>query len=165
MTWLIIELKFMLKTIMNSQDWSHMVCSIMKMTQDNNITNRTGAVYAENEIELSQPIGLGAVYDENWTTKRRERSYRCDLCRKWIGILVTDRSRCGLWLKPDRTTTWLILSVWSTLKRKLNYHSRSGRVQSLMVNDTRQWCNWSYNCGITQKQNQTFEIDQARCSL
>ena len=59
-----------------------MVCSIMKMTQDNNITDRTGAVYAENEIELSQPIGLGAVYDENWTTKRRERSYRCDLCRK-----------------------------------------------------------------------------------
>ena len=29
------------------------------------MTNRTGAVYAENETELSWPIGSSANYDKN----------------------------------------------------------------------------------------------------
>ena len=35
----------------------------MKTRQDNDMTNRIGAVYAENEIKLSWSIELGAVYD------------------------------------------------------------------------------------------------------
>ena len=34
-----------------------------KTRQDNDVTNRTGAAYIENVIELSLLIGLGADYD------------------------------------------------------------------------------------------------------
>lgn len=38
---------------------------MMKTRHDNNVTDRNGIVYAENDIELSWPIGSGADYDEN----------------------------------------------------------------------------------------------------
>ena len=37
----------------------------MKTKQDNGVTKYIGAVYVENNTELSRPIGLGADYDEN----------------------------------------------------------------------------------------------------
>ena len=37
----------------------------MKTRQDNEMTDHIGAVYAENDNELSLPIRLGADYDEN----------------------------------------------------------------------------------------------------
>ena len=37
----------------------------MKTRQDNDMTNRTSAIYVEKEIKLSWPIGLGTVCDEN----------------------------------------------------------------------------------------------------
>ena len=46
-------------------DWSSQVQFVRKVIQDNDMTDRTSAVYIENEIELSWLIGLGAVYDEN----------------------------------------------------------------------------------------------------
>ena len=36
-----------------------------KTRQDNNMTNSTGVVYAENDTELSWPIWSGANCDEN----------------------------------------------------------------------------------------------------
>ena len=36
----------------------------MKTIQDNDMTNHTGVVYSENNIELSWPIILGTVFDE-----------------------------------------------------------------------------------------------------
>lgn len=39
--------------------------SLTKTRQDNNMINRISVVYAENNIELSWPIGLGVDYDEN----------------------------------------------------------------------------------------------------
>ena len=43
----------MLRTKLNYRDWSDWVQSMMKMTQDNDVTNCTGVFYAKNEIELS----------------------------------------------------------------------------------------------------------------
>ena len=37
---------------------------MMKMTQDNNLIDRTSVVYAENDTELSWSIRLGVVRDE-----------------------------------------------------------------------------------------------------
>lgn len=38
---------------------------MMKTRQDNNVIDRIGVIYAENDNELSWPIGLGANYGEN----------------------------------------------------------------------------------------------------
>ena len=37
----------------------------MKIRLINDVTNRIGAIYVENETELSWPIGPSAVYDKN----------------------------------------------------------------------------------------------------
>ena len=37
----------------------------MKIRQVNDVIDCTSAIYIENEIELSWPIGLGAICDEN----------------------------------------------------------------------------------------------------
>ena len=55
----------------------------MKSIIDNNVTNRTGVVYAKNEIKLSWPIELGTFYDENHVGQWRDRSYMCGLQWKW----------------------------------------------------------------------------------
>ena len=39
----------------------------MKIREDNYVTNRTNAIYVENEIELSWPIKSGLVSDKNQT--------------------------------------------------------------------------------------------------
>lgn len=38
---------------------------MMKIRWDNDMTDRTSVVYAENDIELLWSIGYGVVYDEN----------------------------------------------------------------------------------------------------
>ena len=38
---------------------------MMKTRQDNNVTDRIGLVYVENDIELSGPIWRGIVCDKN----------------------------------------------------------------------------------------------------
>ena len=60
------------------------------------MTNCTSKVYVENETGLSQPIELGAIYDENKTRKRHDWSYRCALYGKQNWAIVTDRTECGL---------------------------------------------------------------------
>ena len=51
--------------ILNCHDRSDQMSFVMKTRQNNNLIDRTGTVYAENKIELSWPIGLGGVYNEN----------------------------------------------------------------------------------------------------
>ena len=46
------------------RDRSERVRSVIKTRQDNDVTNRIGLVYVENNTKLSQPIELGAVHDE-----------------------------------------------------------------------------------------------------
>ena len=42
----------------------------MKIRQDNDVTDRTRAIYDENETKLSWPIGLSADCDENQIGQR-----------------------------------------------------------------------------------------------
>ena len=44
----------------------------MKTKQDNDMTNHISAVYVENDTELSWPIGLGAVCEENQIGQQRD---------------------------------------------------------------------------------------------
>lgn len=53
--------------------------SVIKSKQDNDLTDRIGMVYTENETEMSLSIELGAVGDENQTGQWPAWSYRCDL--------------------------------------------------------------------------------------
>ena len=51
-------------------DW---VQSMIKTTQDNNVTDYIDALYAENEIELLWTIRQGAFCDENHIRQRCNR--------------------------------------------------------------------------------------------
>ena len=53
-------------------EWSEWVWSMIKTNQDNDVTNRIGLVYAETEIELSEPIEQGVVCYEDQTGQRRD---------------------------------------------------------------------------------------------
>ena len=52
---------------------------MMKTKQDNNETDGTSVVYAENETKLSWSIGPCTIYDKNQTGQRRDWSYRFGL--------------------------------------------------------------------------------------
>ena len=43
----------LIEYVLNCQDWLDNVPSMMKMRQDNNVTDCDGPVYIENETELS----------------------------------------------------------------------------------------------------------------
>ena len=57
----------MSKLKLNYWDLSKRVRSVMNTRRDNNMTNRTGVVYAKNEIKLPCLIVLGEVCGENKT--------------------------------------------------------------------------------------------------
>ena len=50
---------------LNCHDWSGKVRYLRKMTQDNDVIDRIGVVYTENETELPWSIRQYVVYDEN----------------------------------------------------------------------------------------------------
>ena len=52
---------------------------MMKIKQDNNVINRTGAVYVENKTKLLWLIGLGVIYDKNQIRQWCDWSYKCDI--------------------------------------------------------------------------------------
>ena len=52
----------------------------MKIRQNNDMTDCIDLIYVKIEIEMSEPIWLGAVYDENQTRQRLDRSCKCILC-------------------------------------------------------------------------------------
>lgn len=56
----------------------------MEMTQDNDVIDYTGLIYVENDSELSRPIRLSTVHDENHTRQQCDRSYKCGLYRKQL---------------------------------------------------------------------------------
>ena len=57
---------------LNYRDVSDRVQSVMKTSQDNNIIDYIGMVYAKNDTELSWPIGPDAVCFKNQTKQRRD---------------------------------------------------------------------------------------------
>ena len=46
----------------------------MKTKNDNDVIEHTSMVYIENNFELSWPIKLGFVYEENHTEQWRDKS-------------------------------------------------------------------------------------------
>ena len=46
-----------------------------KTGQDNDVTDHTNLLYAENEIELSCLIQQCIIYDENYTRQQHDRWY------------------------------------------------------------------------------------------
>lgn len=65
----------------------------MKTKQDNNVTDHIGVVYAENETELSWPIGPDAVCEENQIGQWHNWLYRYGLHWKWNWVVVTDLTK------------------------------------------------------------------------
>ena len=104
--------------------------------QDNDVIDLPCAVYAKNETELSWLITSGTVCHENQIVQWPDRLYRCGLQWKRHWVVVTDWTGGSLWWKLDKTMTWPIIKVWSTLKPKLNCRGLSNRVQ--YVTKTRQ---------------------------
>ena len=96
------------KMKLSCYDQSNRVPSMTKIWQDNDVTNRIGLVYAEIEFELSRPIWLFKVYDENQTRQRQDQSYRYDLHWKWNWATMSDKTGCSLWQKPYMITKWPI---------------------------------------------------------
>ena len=81
--WSIVEVWSTLKIKLSYRDELNRVRSVTKATQHNDVTNRIGAVYTKNDIELSWLIGprqsmkktrqdngvidrIGAVYAKKW---------------------------------------------------------------------------------------------------
>ena len=92
-----------------------------KMRQNYNMTDRTGVVYAENGTELPWSI----VYN---------------LCQNRNRVVMTDRTRCNLSPKDDKTTTWPLVYIYSTLKMKLKSHDWFDKVRCKMKLDrTTMW--------------------------
>ena len=56
----------------------------MKTKQDNNVTNRTGAIHVKLETELSSLIKPSVVYDENQVGQQHHRLYKCTFIVKMI---------------------------------------------------------------------------------
>ena len=130
MLW-ILQLRFTSKTKLNYHDKSDRVRSVTKIRHNNNVTDRIGTVYAENENELSWPIRQGVVYDKNDTQQWRDQSYRCALHWKRYWTIVTYRTKCDMWWKLNRTMTWPIVLGRYMRKNKLNYRDQSSRVRSM----------------------------------
>ena len=53
------------KMKLSCRDWSEWVWFVMKTKQYNDMTDRISLVQAKNSTELSRPIWLGVIYDEN----------------------------------------------------------------------------------------------------
>lgn len=51
----------------NEQSGPIYVRSVMKTIQNNDVVDRTGAIYTKNETKLSWLIGLGMIYAETET--------------------------------------------------------------------------------------------------
>ena len=79
--WLIIQVQFTPKMILNFCVRSDQALTMMKTGQDNDMTKHTSAIYAENVTELLCPIKLSAICDKNKTGQQYDRSYRSGLCR------------------------------------------------------------------------------------
>ena len=54
-------------------------------------------VYAKKDTELSWPIRLGVIHDENYKGQLHDELFRCDLHQKknWAPMII--RTKFGLW--------------------------------------------------------------------
>ena len=62
--WLMVQVCYTLKMILNCHGWSDRVLSVTKIRDENDVTDRIGTVYVENDTKLSWLIGSGVDCDE-----------------------------------------------------------------------------------------------------
>ena len=121
--WLIVQVQSMLKTKLSCLDRLDRVWFMMKTRQDNDMTDRAGVVYVKNKTKLSWLIKPSVVYDESQIGQRHDQSYRYNLRQKRYLTIITNRT--WFWL-------WLIIQIWSTLKKKLSCRNQSNWVWSVI---------------------------------
>lgn len=121
MMWPNRQMWYTSKMILNCYDRSDQVLFVMKTKHNNDVIDCTDMVYAKNDIELPWLIESGVDSHENQIGTLHEWSYMCSLCQKRNWAIMMDQTRCGMWWKLDKTTTWLIIMVQSMLKMKLSY--------------------------------------------
>lgn len=115
----------MLKSKLKCQDLSNRVRSVMKTRHDNNVIGHT-RVWSTPNSKLSYHDQSDRVQFLMKTRKTMTWSlYKCVLCWKWSWAVIIDQTGYDLWWKWDRTTTWLIVQLCSTLKTMLNYQNWS----------------------------------------
>ena len=132
MTWPTIQVRFTPKMKLSCHGRLDQVRSVTKTILDNDVIDYIGAIHTKNEGELSGLIELGAIFNEKQTEQLRDRLYRSGLCWKQNWTVVIDRTECWPWRKLYRTTMWLIIRMWSTMKLKLSYPNQSDLVQFVM---------------------------------
>ena len=92
------------------------------------MTDRTSAVYAENETELWL-IRLSVIYDKNKIEQQRDSLYKCSLCQKQYLIVVINHIGCWLWLIPDRNyVTDCTDMIYVENKTKLSWSIELGSI-------------------------------------
>ena len=82
--------------------------SMMKIKHDNIMIDHIYVVYDENETKFPYQIGSGAIYNELNNTMMWP-IYTSGLHRNRNWTFETYLTRCALWWKLDKTTTWPIL--------------------------------------------------------
>lgn len=115
------------KTKLRCCDWLDLVRSVIKTRQDNNMIDRIGMIYVEDETKLLWLMGLGVIYYENQMGQWCDQSYR--------------------------KTMWPMVDVRYTLKMILNFHNRSNWVQSVIK--TRQDNDVTDRIGVHYVENKT----------
>ena len=79
---------------LNCQDLFDRVWHVMKIGQENYVTDRISAIYAKNDYKLSWSIGLSTVCDGNKSEQRHDQLYGCGLHKKWYWTILIDRIEC-----------------------------------------------------------------------
>ena len=139
----------------------------MKTRQDNNMINHIGAIYHENEIELSWLIGSGAVYEKNQKGQQHDRLHRACLCQKWYSFEQSRPIKLGAFFEENKIGQWHDQSykcnIWWKRETKLSWSIESGVVCD--KKKTRQWHDLLYRYGLWWKCYWTIGIYRIGCDL
>ena len=108
-TWMIIYVQSRSKTKLSYPDRSNWVWYVMKIEQENFITNRTNSIYDENDTKPSWSIEPSVDYNENQKRQWHDWLYRYCQCQKQNWAIMTYRTGYGLWQKQDRRKRWSIV--------------------------------------------------------
>ena len=151
----------------------------------------TSVVYTKNKTQLSWPIEPSEICYKNHTGQWHDLPYKCSLHQKWNSVVVTDRTKCGMWRKPERerpmlkmqlnyqyrsgrvptvmkksrTMMWLIVYMWTTPKTKLSYPDRLDLVRSLMKTKQNNKMIDHTSAVYAKKWNSVVATDRTGCGL
>ena len=109
MMWLIVQVRSNSKLELNYHDRSNKMLSIMKSRNDNYVIDRIGMIFVKYFTDMLRPIRKCAVYDEDEAGQWRDWSYTSTLRQTQNWTVMTKLTEYGQWLRPNKTTMWLII--------------------------------------------------------